>query len=410
MSMNKPPVILSRAEHCISRKSIDPDALKVLYRLNRSGYKAYLVGGAVRDLLLGNQPKDFDIVTDAHPGEIKKLFSNSFLIGRRFRLVHVRFRGGKVVEVATFRREADDDSEDLHNSFGTPEQDAFRRDLTINGLFYDIADFSVIDYVGGLEDLTKRQVRTIGEPHRRYEEDPVRMWRVVRHAARNGFTIEKRTAAAIVAQRDLLGLCSGARLFEELNKDLRSGKFCVVAKLLATHGLWTQLLGEVGRDIQVGFDDLAPLYVKLDAISGLALDQEFFYTVLLWPWAAKTLAQAPRGCDLAAHLRDSYQACGAQVTIPKTVISGVIQVVLITVRMLDAIETGRLRANLKKRSHYAAASAFVGFLVAESFASGTDNFEQLLHARHDEVQQSRPRKRRRPRRRRPTASATPPQS
>ena len=407
--MSKKPVVLSRAEHCISRKMIDPDALKVLYRLNRSGHKAYLVGGAVRDLLLGNQPKDFDIVTDAHPGEIKKLFSNAFLIGRRFRLVHVRFRGGKVVEVATFRREADDDSEDLHNSFGTPEQDAFRRDLTINGLFYDIADFSVIDYVGGLEDLENKRVRVIGEPNKRYEEDPVRMWRVVRHAARNSFAVERRTAAAIAAQKSLLGKCSGARLFEELNKDLHSGKFALVAESLAAHDLWPQLLGEIGDGIQAGLAELAPLYRKLDAVNGVGLNQEFYYTVLLWPWAAMAVAQAPRSCDLAAHLRDAYQGCGVQVTVPKAVLTGVIQIVLIAVRMLEAIETGRLRASLKKRAHYQAASAFVGFLLTETCEPGSDSFEQLVQARHADLSIERPR-RRRPRRRRSSAPKSAPQN
>jgi len=154
MNVNK-PTILPRSQHCISRKQIDTDSLKVLYRLHRHGYKAYLVGGSVRDLLLGRQPKDFDIGTDATPNQVRKLFRNSFLVGRRFRLAHIRFAGNKLIEVATFRRHPeqselpDDPQEHFHfvqNVFGSPEEDAARRDFTINALFYDIADFSVIDW------------------------------------------------------------------------------------------------------------------------------------------------------------------------------------------------------------------------------------------------------------------------
>src|SRR5688572_21814076 len=161
------PRILPRPDHTLSRKDIDPDALKVLYRLKNHGFVAYLVGGGVRDLLLGRRPKDFDIGTSAHPQQIKKLFRNCFVIGRRFRLCHVRF-GKKVVEVSTFRKQAEaPEGESLirrDNTFGTPEEDAFRRDFTVNALFYDIATFSVIDYVDGLSDLDARVIRTIGDP------------------------------------------------------------------------------------------------------------------------------------------------------------------------------------------------------------------------------------------------------
>src|SRR5439155_974585 len=161
------PRILPRPAHTVSRKDIDPDALKVLYRLKNHGFVAYLVGGGVRDLLLGRRPKDFDIGTSAHPQQVKRLFRNCFIIGRRFRLCHVRF-GRKVVEVSTFRRQAEADEGDTlirrDNTFGTPEEDAFRRDFTVNALFYDIATFSVIDYVGGLEDLDRRTIRTSGDP------------------------------------------------------------------------------------------------------------------------------------------------------------------------------------------------------------------------------------------------------
>ena len=180
---NVAPRILSRAQHNVSRKNIDPDAIKVLYRLKNGGFVAYLVGGGVRDLLLERKPKDFDVGTSAHPQQVRKLFRNCFIIGRRFRLAHVRF-GRKVIEVSTFRRAAEPEEGDTlirrDNTFGTPEQDAFRRDFTVNALFYDIATFSVIDWVGGLEDLATRVIRTIGDPGHPLPRGPGA------HAARGG--------------------------------------------------------------------------------------------------------------------------------------------------------------------------------------------------------------------------------
>src|SRR5437764_2787664 len=228
------PRIVRREEHSLSRKDIDPDALKVLYRLRQFDHAAYLVGGSVRDLLLGRRPKDFDIGTSAHPYQVKKLFRNCWIIGRRFRLAHVKF-GPKVIEVATFRRQvaageevvqdgvpAPDPStpEGQHlvhhdNTFGTPEEDAFRRDFTVNALFYDIATFSVIDYVGGLEDLRAGIVRSIGDPIVRFQEDPVRMLRAIALAARLDFTLDPPVLDAIRQLRHEIARRSPARLLEE---------------------------------------------------------------------------------------------------------------------------------------------------------------------------------------------------
>jgi len=230
------PLIVPREAHTLSRRDVDPDALKVLYRLKDGGFAAYIVGGGVRDLLLGRRPKDFDIGTDAHPYQIKKLFRNCFIIGRRFRLAHVRF-GTKVVEVATFRRQVTEEEQAeaavetpgpdhlIHrdNTFGTPEEDAFRRDFTLNALFYDIATFSIIDYVGGLEDLRAKVVRCIGDPVVRFREDPVRMQRAVSFAARLGFAIDPPILDAIATERHRIALAAPARLAEEYYKILRSG-------------------------------------------------------------------------------------------------------------------------------------------------------------------------------------------
>jgi poly(A) polymerase len=224
-SDDQAPVSVARADHSISRRQIDESSLKVLYRLHRHGYKAYLVGGSVRDLLLGRTPKDFDVGTDATPQQVKKLFRNCFLVGRRFRLAHIRFGRDTVIEVATFRRHPDGDElpEDpaehdffVQNQFGTPREDAFRRDFTINALFYNIADFSIIDHVGGLEDLAKRRLRVIGDPMVRFAEDPVRMLRALEFSARLGFTLDAATLAAIEQQAPLIATAAPARLREEL--------------------------------------------------------------------------------------------------------------------------------------------------------------------------------------------------
>jgi poly(A) polymerase len=240
------PLLIPRAEHPISRRHIDPDALKVLYRLHQHHYKAYLVGGSVRDLLLGRQPKDFDIGTSAHPYEVKRLFRQCWIIGRRFRLAHVKF-GSKTIEVATFRRKVplvedalatDGGSTEpegstpiatgvrvVHhdNTFGTPEEDAFRRDFTLNALFYDIATFGIIDYTGGLADLRAGLIRCIGDPDERFVEDPVRMLRAVALEARLDFQIDPPILEAIERRRLELGRSSPPRLIEEFYKILRAG-------------------------------------------------------------------------------------------------------------------------------------------------------------------------------------------
>jgi poly(A) polymerase len=264
------PVIVERAAHSLSRSQIDPDALKVLYRLHQNSYVAYLVGGSVRDLLLGRRPKDFDIGTSAHPYQVKRLFKNCWIIGRRFRLAHVRF-GTKTVEVATFRRKitaeelaaveaapdppdalADGQSPDrlIHreNTFGTPEEDAFRRDFTINALFYDIGTFSIIDYTGGLEDLRAGVVRSIGDPAERFHEDPVRMLRAIAMAARLGFTIDPPIDSAIAGSRAEIGRSAPARLIEEFYKLLRSGASERAFRMMAER----KLLEPMAHDLQKG--------------------------------------------------------------------------------------------------------------------------------------------------------------
>jgi poly(A) polymerase len=248
------PAVIPRAEHPISRKGIDEDALKVLYRLHRHGFLSYLVGGSVRDLLLGKTPKDFDVATNAHPHEICLLFKNSRIIGRRFRLVQVFFKGGKVIEVSTFRSHSEfeetmtEDGKIVRtDSFGTPEEDALRRDITINGLFYNIADFSIIDYVGGTADLHRKVIQSIGDPKERFSQDPVRMIRVIRHAARTGFSIEDKTYEAIFRHREEIRKCSPSRLRDEFLRELKEGAAKRSLQLMLQTGLLFSLFPDLER-------------------------------------------------------------------------------------------------------------------------------------------------------------------
>ena len=257
MNTNMEKIIVARAEHGISRSLMSPNGVKVLYKLKEQGFTAYLVGGGVRDLLLGREPKDFDVVTDATPSQLKKLFRNCRLIGRRFRLAHLHFQD-EIIEVATFRSAADAPPEEVRepalqdaapdqerdgrrhghgprmlksedgmvlrdNVFGTPEEDAVRRDFTVNALFYNIADFTIIDHVGGIEDLKNGLIRTIGDPLVRFTEDPVRMIRAVRFASMLGFNIEARTEAAISELSGSINKATPPRLYEEVLKLLMMG-------------------------------------------------------------------------------------------------------------------------------------------------------------------------------------------
>ncbi len=270
------PVIIPRSDHPISRQNIDPDALKVLYRLRQFNYIAYLVGGSVRDLLLGRTPKDFDIGTSAHPYQVKRLFRNCWIIGRRFRLAHVKF-GPKVIEVATFRRQipagteeepvvippvpvpvataVDDPDLLIHhdNTFGTPEEDAFRRDFTLNALFYDIETHAIIDYVGGLDDIRAGIIRCIGVPEERFQEDPVRMLRAVALAARLDFRIDEPILRAIEKYHGELARSAPARLMEEIYKVLRAGSAENAFHMLVDTGLLAAIAPEVPGRINAAF-------------------------------------------------------------------------------------------------------------------------------------------------------------
>ncbi|MGM0594927.1 MAG: polynucleotide adenylyltransferase PcnB [Pseudomonadota bacterium] len=292
-----PPVIIPRDQHGISRANISENALKVLYRLHKGGYEAYLVGGGVRDLLLGREPKDFDIATDARPEEVKQLFRNCRLIGRRFRLAHVHF-GRDIIEVATFRagqeagREVETNGTGMlvrDNVYGTLEEDAWRRDFSVNALYYNIADFSVVDYTGGVADLDAGRLRVIGDPHQRFREDPVRMLRAVRFAAKLGFRIDPDCESAIRELGYLLEEVSHARLFDETLKLLLAGSGVETYELLRHYRLFGHLFPETDACLaeeENHFPHTLLLHALENTDRRIADDKPvtpaFLYAALLW--------------------------------------------------------------------------------------------------------------------------------
>ena len=351
--------ILKRSDHSVSRKNIDRDALYVMQHLNRNGYKAYLVGGSVRDLILGRSPKDFDISTDAEPQQIKRLFRNCFLIGRRFRLAHIRFGRDKIIETSTFRRQPDTNPEDGSlvqwddNHFGTPVEDAFRRDFTINGLFYDLHDFSVIDHVGGLPDLKRRVIRTIGDPNIRFREDPVRMLRAVRFAGRLGFKMEARTRRAILKHAPEITEASPARVLEELYKLFAMSASAASFKWLWELGLMKELLPEVAEYIKSSGGRKSAVWKSLSVLDGGAhwggpQHPDLLLAVLLQGPMLQACANTPASqCGPACT--DWLEPVAARFRMPKGVRYRVLRLVENQVRMRHlalADATGRRRKSL----------------------------------------------------------------
>ena len=290
--------IFPREQHTISRKNISKAALRVLYRLNEAGYDAYLVGGAVRDLLLGGHPKDFDVATNATPDEVKKLFRNCRLIGRRFRLAHVVY-GNEIIEVATFRGTSEEEGVegDRHivdgrivrdNVWGSIEEDAIRRDFRVNAMYYDISDFSVRDYVGGMQDLKDRVLHLIGDPATRYREDPVRMLRAARLAAKLDFRIDPSGSAPFAELGPLLSGVAPARLFDESLKMFLAGHGRKSFHMLEESGLLKYMFPATARALKRGDVALRSLIERglenTDArvVEGKSVTPAFLFAVLLW--------------------------------------------------------------------------------------------------------------------------------
>jgi len=292
--------VIPRSDHNVSRALISEAAKKVLHRLNKSGYEAYLVGGGVRDILLGMRPKDFDVATNATPEQVHELFRNSRLIGRRFRIVHVVF-GREIIEVTTFRGNAleqteEDDTERRTNEhgrllrdniYGNQEEDALRRDFTVNALYYNIQDFSVIDFAGGVKDLEERRLKLIGDPETRYREDPVRMLRAIRFAAKMGFDLDPATEAPIRELAPLLEHIPPARLFDEVLKLLSAGYGEQTYDALNRYNLLAPLFPETVRAQQNGHSDglIRQALQNTDArlAQGKSVTPYFMFAAMLWP-------------------------------------------------------------------------------------------------------------------------------
>ncbi len=291
--------IITREQHNISRSQISENALKVLYRLHNHGYDAFLVGGGVRDLLIGQEPKDFDIATNATPEQIKDLFRNCRLIGRRFRLAHIMF-GREIIEVATFRghhqqpeknqsQQSDQGMLLRDNVYGTVEEDAERRDFTINAMYYNIADFSIHDYANGVQDLKEGVIRMIGDPETRYREDPVRMIRAIRFAAKLEMSIDDTTAKPIHQLCHLLSEVPSARLYEESIKLLQSGQGYQTYKLLRQYNLFAPMFPLVAAEFTTDHssDTEKMLEIVLKSTDrrinqGKRINPAFMFAALLW--------------------------------------------------------------------------------------------------------------------------------
>lgn len=300
------PTIISRDQHCISRKNISPAAIKIIKQLEEAGFAAYLVGGGVRDLLLGGHPKDFDVATNATPEEVKRLFRSARIVGRRFQIVHVRM-GREVIEVTTFRGHHEDTSQHAarsedgmllrDNVYGTLETDAMRRDFTVNALYYTLKDFSVVDYCNGMEDLRHRTLRMIGDPATRYKEDPVRMLRALRFAAKLGFTLEPATANPIRDLGNLLLNVSDARLFEEVLKLFLSGSATATFSLMREYDVFAHLFPgtdaalKAGNEVDLNLIDQCMINTDKRIRSGKTVTPAFIYAALLWPALQHQFAQ-----------------------------------------------------------------------------------------------------------------------
>ena len=413
--------IIPRSQHPVSRKSISRAALKVLYTLHEGGFEAHLVGGGVRDLLLGLNPKDFDVATDARPEQVKELFPSCRLIGRRFRLAHVRF-GREIIEVATFRgshHSGDEGQMDADgrivrdNVFGDIEEDAVRRDFTINALYYNIADFSIVDYVGGCDDLKARTLRLIGDPATRYREDAVRMLRAARFRAKLGFELAQDTRAPIEELRDMLLDIPTARLFEEALKLLQTGHAKSSFDALRELKLLQYLFPVAERHLEAGTQGYAQLVENALANTDKRVAEDkpvtpaFLYAVLLWP-EVQELAERhqSRGeAPVASYFLAADQVIPIQLratSLPKRYSIPMREIWALQPRLIDA--RGKRAQRVLGHPRFRAGYDFL-CLRAQSGETDLEACARYWTERQENVEvgersESAPAKRRRPRRRR----------
>ena len=402
------PLIVPRSEHSISRSLIDPDALKVLYRLNRHGHIAYLVGGGVRDILLGKKPKDFDISTSAHPNQVRKVFSNCRLIGRRFRLAHIYFKAGKIIEVATFRTLSVFDPEEgfiqADNTFGTPVDDVFRRDFTVNALFYNIADFSVIDYVGGLEDLKARVVRCIGDPEVRFQEDSIRMLRGIRFAAFLNFDLDPVSYKLIKEMRNNIWDSATPRILEEIFRMLGRGTSSQALKLMYDLGVLETLFPELASHIRKeGINQYLEILTRLDNRFNDTGELPPYLVVasLLYPWFEWHTGRY-KDHDYLHLAKELLPSITQRLQIPRRIQDTVRQMLAAQVRFYG-LRTRRYKPGTILRKSYFESSMDLFSIVASGTDEGRElimEWEKLKSGKKNQGHQRQARKRNKRRRRR----------
>jgi len=428
--------IIKRDQHPISRSNISKNAVKVLYRLKDAGYQAFLVGGGVRDLLLDKKPKDFDIATNAHPEDVKSLFRNCRLIGRRFRLAHVHF-GEEIIEVATFRAQHNKPQKDENkhkigdgviengriirdNVYGTLEEDAWRRDFTINALYYSIADFSVVDYTDGMPDIKARVLRLIGDPIQRYQEDPVRMLRAVRFAAKLDFTLEEHTEAPIHSMAILLNDISPSRLYEETLKLFLTGHGEASFAKLRHYGLFQHLFGETQTHLENEKVEQRIIRVLRNTdervAEGKPVTPAFLFAAMLWtPVKLETQAlqeeeelTAQEALFEASHVVGKRQA--KQVAIPRRIALSMREIWHLQLR-LERNQRGKRAQQLLHHPRFRAAYDFLQLRAQTNSKHQplAQWWEKLQTVNQQELQEMTAVKKKR-RKRRKKAADTPPSS
>ena len=418
------PTIIPRAAHNVSRKEISDSALKVLYRLNKAGYQAFLVGGCVRDVLIGLHPKDFDVATDATPEQVRALFNNCRLIGRRFRLAHVRF-GREIIEVATFRAAANHKDDDVahddagrilrDNVYGTIDEDVWRRDFTCNALYYNIDDFSIWDYTGGVRDVDRRRLVLIGDADKRLKEDPVRMLRAVRFAAKLDFRIDKSVVEAIKHNLKYLKNVPAARLFDEFLKLFQAGHAERTFELLWKHGLFDEMFPATSQELEKDQDFGKFLHAALQNTDRRVQAEKsvtpmFLLGVFFWAPAKRLAAirrseekmSEPQSISVAAYELVAQQQ--KRISIPRRFTTPMREMLALQPRFLTT--RGKRAMNLLEHRRFRAAYDFmmlqseVGLVDADVAKFWTDVQTQSADERLDAFQvQQKPRARRKRRRR-----------
>lgn len=362
---------------------IDDDALFVLRKLHSAGFSGYLVGGGVRDLYLGKTPKDFDISTDARPGQIRRLFTNSRTIGRRFRLVQVFFKRGKIIEVSTLRSLSEHDLDGPeavlapNNTYGTLDQDAQRRDISINGLFYEIENQTLIDYVNGVADLDNSVIRIIGDPDKRITRDPVRMMRVIRHSARNNFTIENKSWQALLKNSKDLSLCPASRLRDEALKDIYSGVSAQWFELAVSSGIFIELF-TIYRDILYQplsdgltcHEQLSRLFKTIDKYNNQSVaagrhrqPDYFILALILIPWATcnfDLINSRYKGAQLfhfASQIRTAlHETIGEQFNLKRSTRQEILSLLTNLPTLIQQHHQGSWPKWLKRKSYFSQSS------------------------------------------------------